>query len=123
MIRINEYLSTKIKDAKYLEKDPNDPSTWEVGDILSGTFGYSMILPRFYKIIKRTAKSFTVVRLEGKIVSGHRNGQWEEIATDDLYDENEPPITARINKHGTVHVKDVYVTLWDGKPIYGDDMD
>lgn len=104
------------------EKDPYDSSTWDVGDILAGTVGYSMVLPRFYKIIKRTAKSFTVQRMESKIVSGHRNGQWEEVA-----DEKAPlkgvPTNARIRKSGSVVVNDCYVHLWNGEPLHGDDMD
>lgn len=128
MKNFNEYINEKLVIGKGIihkdqpKKDLNDPSFWKIGDILAGTAGYSMILPRFYKIIKRTAKSFTVQRMEGKIVSGHRNGQWEEVA-----DENAPLsgklLTGRIRKYGGVVIDDVHVHLWDGKPLYGDDMD
>lgn len=122
---INNYINEKLvlnKTTKIIKSDPNNPDTWKVGDILAGTAGYSMRLPEFYKIVKRTAKSFTVQQMKGKIVSGHRNGQWEEIA-----DEDAPLIektyTGRIRKYGGVQVNGVNVHLWDGKPLYGDDMD
>ena len=104
-------------------KDPEDPDTWDVGDILAGTYGYSMTLPRFFKIVKRTPSQFTLVRLRGKIVSGHRNGQWEEVATDEEYGGK--PVICRLRKgRSSLKVDNyVYVKLWDGKPLYGDDMD
>ena len=108
------------KDTKEIK--PDDPSQWEVGDILAGTFGYTISCPVFYKIIKRTAKQFTVARIPGKIISGHRNGQWKEIADEKATPEKET-INARINKNGNVIVDGVYVRLWDGTPLQGDDMD
>lgn len=102
-------------------KSKDDPTTWEVGDILAGTFGYSMTLPRFFKITRKSASQFTCIRLKGKIVSGHRNGQWEEIASDEPYDDKE--YKARITKRNTLHIDNVYVKLWDGEALYGDDMD
>ena len=108
------------KDTKEIKLD--DPSQWEVGDILAGTFGYTISCPVFYKIIKRTAKQFTVARIPGKIISGHRNGQWKEIADEKAIPEKET-INARINKNGNVIVDGVYVRLWDGTPLQGDDMD
>lgn len=125
MQSILNYILEKLvinKDSKSINKDPNDPSTWTVGDILAGTSGWSMCLPHFYKIIKRTAKSFTVQRMKGKIVSGHRNGQWEEVA-----DENAPLVgkllTGRVRKYGGVSIDGCHVHLWNGKPLHGDDMD
>lgn len=103
------------------DKSVDDPDTWEIGDILAGTAGYSMTLPRFFKIIKKTYKQFTCVRLRGKIVSGHRNGQWEEVATDEQYGDEQ--YVARIGKRGSLKIDNTYVRLWDGEPLYGDDMD
>lgn len=114
-------LSKKNPTAISKEKNNKDPETWEIGDVLAGTFGYSMTLPRFFKIIKRTAKQFTCIRLKGKIVSGHRNGQWEEVPTDEPYDNTQ--YTGRINKWGYVKIDDIAVKIWDGEPLYGDDMD
>ena len=112
------------KDTNFKGVDEEDPSTWGVGDIVCCTAGYSMSLPRFYKITKTTPKGIVVQKMKGKIVSGHRNGQWEEIA-----DENGPlgeEFKGRITQRGSgMHVKinGHHVHLWDGKPLYGDDMD
>ena len=114
-------LSKKNPIAISKERKNDDPDTFEIGDILAGTAGYTMTLPRFYKIIKRTNKQFTCVRLKGKIVSGHRNGQWEEIPTDEYYNDTE--YTCRINKWGSIKIDGHTVTVWNGKPLYGDDMD
>lgn len=106
------------------EKNAEDATTWEVGDILAGSSGYNMVLPRFYKITKKTASQFTCIRLAGKIVDGSRNGQWHEIATDEPYEyDHGKEYKCRINKWGRVRVDDVLVSLWNGKPLYGDDMD
>ena len=115
------YLITKSKQLDSKERKNDDPETFEVGDILAGTFGYSMTIPRFFKIIKRTAKQFTCIRLKGKIVSGHKNGQWEEIPTDEPYDDKQ--YVGRINKWGLLKIDDVYVKIWNGKPLQGDDQD
>lgn len=110
---------------RQIEKKRDDPSTWEVGDILAGCWGYSMTLPVFYEIIKRTDKSFTVVQRKGKIVSGHRNGQWEEIVDDSTRDKDlkGEKLTGRIRKWGGVKIGPAYVHLWNGEPLHGDDMD
>lgn len=104
------------------DKKRDDPSLWEVGDIICGTWGYSMCFPAWYKIIKRTAKMFTVQEIPGKIIKGSRNGQWEEIADIEAPAKGKE-IRARINKHGSVKVDSTYVHLWDGEtPLHGDDM-
>ena len=112
------------KDTKVTKVDPNDPTTWIVGDIVCCIAGYSMCLPRFYKITRKTPKGIVVKRMPGKIISGSRNGQWQEIA-----DEKAPlgdEFKGRIVQRGTysrVKIDGNSVHLWDGKPLYGDDMD
>ena len=127
MKSILEYLSTKAKNLKPYnseESDPDDPMTWKTDDILCGSWSYTMTLPRWYRIVKRTDKMFTLQRLEGKLVSGHHNGQWEEIASDETY-YNEKPIRVKLNKRGYLVVDGrIILRLWDGKtPLQGDDMD
>lgn len=130
-IHINEYLNTKdIKedpDKIRNNKRTDAPSTWEVGDILCGCYHYSVTLPYFYKIIKKSNVQFTLQRMEEKLVSGHYNGQYEVIA-DDKEDEKEKPIKVRVNKYGRVQVGSgwgaVILRLWDGKtPLKGNDLD
>lgn len=110
---------TEELSTKDLKKNPDDPNTWGIGDILAGTTHFYGIIPHFYKITKKTAKTFTVVELCGKIVSGQRNGQFSEVATDELYDNKEIRVLIKEN----LRIKDVFVSLWDGNPLYGDDMD
>lgn len=120
MKSILEYLSKSTVEQK--EKNPDDPTTWSFGDIICGTAGWSMCLPRWFKIIKKTAKQFTCRRLKGKIVSGHHNGQWTEIPSNEYYDEKE--YKGRITKWGGLRIDDTLMHLWDGKtPLHGDDMD
>lgn len=113
-------------DSKISQKnvDPYDPTDWKAGDILCGTWGYNMTIPVFYRIEKRTSKSFTIVELEKKLVSGHYNGQFEEepdLKAKSTYKQQ----NVRINKHGHLYItsKRVLLHKWDGKPIYGNDMD
>ena len=123
MISLLEYIN-KTKTSEYTT-DKKDPNNWEVGDVLYGTAGFTMTLPRFYKIVKKTNKTFTVRRLEGKIVSGHHNGQWQEVATDKFYDGAKDE-TCRVNKWGYVRLGGKYgfsLSYYDGHPVYGDDMD
>jgi len=98
-----------------------DPHNWEIGDIVCCIAGYSMCLPRFYKITKKTPKGIVVKRMAGKIISGHKNGQWEEIA-----DENAPlgeEFKGRITPRGTVKIDGNSVHYWNGNPLHGDDLD
>lgn len=112
------------KNTKVSSTTKEDPHNWEIGDIVCCIAGYSMCLPRFYKITRKTPKGIVVKRMGGKIVSGHRNGQWEEIA-----DENAPlgeEFKGRITQRGTyiaVKIDGNSVHYWNGKPLHGDDMD
>lgn len=129
MINITKFILEKLKINKDMEVGPDkkadDPDTWEVGDILFGTWGYNMTLPAFFKVIKKTAKQFTVVKLSKKLASGHYNGSFEEIPDDSKLESDlkKLPIKARINKRNNLVIDGVYVRLWDGKPVWGNDMD
>lgn len=107
------------------DEDLTDNTKWKVGDILCGVWSYSMTIPYFYKILKRTAKSFTIIELKTKIVSGHFNGQYE-VMPEYPYkvDNDEKPITARIKKDGYVYANKVHLNKWDGKtPLPGNGLD
>lgn len=129
MINIKDFIFEKLKLNKDIEigadKKEDDPTTWDVGDILSGTFGYNMVIPAFFKVIKKTAKQFTVVKLSKKLASGHYNGSFEEVPDESKLDQDlkRNPIRARINKRNHLVIDNIYVSLWDGKPVHGDDMD
>ena len=130
-IGLSSWDMKKVKDKRYMldgcikikdrEKTNDDPTTWEVGDIICGTAGATMSLPRFFKIIKKTNLKFTCIRLKGKLVSGSHNGQWQEVASEEQYDNRE--YTGVANKFGSLKIDDTYMSLWNGKPLYGDDQD
>jgi len=130
MKHIIEYLFEKLKinkDTQNKNSDPEDPSTWQPGDILSGTFGYSMTLPIFYYIVKRTTSQFTLVKLSKKIVSGHHNGSFEEVPDESKLEKDlkGKEIRARLSKNSGSYLKvdGHYMHLWDGEPVWGNDMD
>lgn len=129
MKHITQYILEKFKISKdtKLSSDPDDISTWKEGDILYGTFGYSMTIPVFYKVIKRTNLQFTVVKLSKKIVSGHRNGDFYEVPDDTKLEKDlkGTQYRGRIRKKGKniLKIDDVYCHLWDGEPVYGNDLD
>lgn len=125
MKKFYQYIIEKLKidkDIKSQDKDSNDPNTWDEGDILSGTFCYNMTIPYFYKVIKKTAKTFTLIELPKKLASGHYNGLFSEVP-DDSKEPKAKPKTVRINKWGSLFIGRVHLHLWDGKPVEGDDMD
>lgn len=121
-----EYLDTKIKYDKFLaEREPDNPKTWKVGDIVYGLWGYSISRPRFYKIDRITPKTLFLTRIKGKVVEGAYNGQYKEIPTDQL-DKDCPQARATISKSGrAVITKEMYMHLylWTGEPIDGNGLD
>ena len=125
---ITKYIVEKFrlsKDNLTNHYEPDDPTYWEVDDVLSGTYGYNMTLPVFYKIVKKPPKGFSVVKLTSKLASGHYNGSFTEVPDDSCLkdDLKQKPKTVRINSRGNVVIDRCYVTLWDGKPVWGNDMD
>ena len=74
MKQIKDYIIEKYlinNDVKDESARSDDPSTWNTGDILVGIMSYSMVLVKFFKIVRRTAKKFVVVELEDKVVKGN----------------------------------------------------
>ena len=126
---LNEALikkDTKLDKNSY--KKAYDPNTWTVGDTLYGVSHYSMTLPYFYKVIKKTAKTFTLVELTAKLASGHYNGYFSEVPDDSKLEKDlkGEQIRARINKYNNLVVgksSKIYLKLWNGEPVEGCDLD
>jgi len=116
---IIEKLSKINKDTKL---DNTGPETWEVGDIIVATFSYSMTIVKFYEIIKRTNKSFTLRQLKDKVVKGD-GMQGEMVAIEGEYEKGEKDVIARINKFGSVKFDSYYCNRWDGKPVWFSHLD
>ena len=104
------------KNTKNNENDPNNPNYWQIGAILCGTWSFDNKFPIFFKIIKKSNNTFTLARIEGKIISGDYS-KWEEEPdmTKDLGKE----IKVRINQKNKLVINDVTLGLWDGKPLTG----
>lgn len=118
---------TKIDKNSYKKTD--DPNTWTVGDTLYGVYSYSMTLPYFYKIVKKSGKTFTLVELSAKLASGHYNGNFSEVPDDSKLEKDlkGEQIRTRINKFNRLAVRHysskINLHLWDGKPVEGCDLD
>ncbi len=128
MKNINQFIIEKLKLSKDKEIVPDaaldDPTYWEVGDIVCGTWSYSMTIPYFFKILKRTEKSFTIVELPKKLVSGHYNSYHFEEIPDETKQPTKKPQNVRIKRGlNAVYVDRIHLRKWDGKPLSGDDMD
>lgn len=123
---INNFILEKLKitkDSKNDNRDPDDPKTWVVGDILVCQWGYSMVIVDFYKIIKTTGKSFVLRKLKDKKISGD-GWRGECVPIENEFEKNEQDINVRINKYNYVKIKDKgHCSLWTGNPVHYDHMD
>jgi hypothetical protein len=116
-------------------QDPDYENPFEVGDILEGDFGYSMILPVWVQVISKTAKTVTVRRLEDKVVSHDGYGQagtkrpipnsfakgWG-----DSYEEKKCIVKKGYNRDKSDNPKKDYFILFEGKILRiwdGEDRD
>lgn len=103
-------------------------TTIKVGDILAGTWGYSMVIPCFYKVIKLTEKRAKVIELGRRMVSDDGYGQrGYEVPTDYPKDWGKEE-QARPYKDGEYWLVGSryslrFLSKWDGKPIWADYMD
>lgn len=106
----------------------------KVGDILCGTWGYSMTIPCFFKVIAMTDKRLKVVELPKQMVNctdgGYNQQGYEmpvnvdtirltskqsQLARQSKYDSNRFVVGSNYDAR--------YLRLWDGKPIWADYMD
>ena len=97
------------------------------GQILSGDFGYSMSLPSFYRVVKRTNSTAVLQKLR----SVRRPVMDDSGYTGDFYavpgQPDETPFKKKIKKDGFNEiVEGAYgetLRLWNGKPTRGNDYD
>jgi len=121
MIDLTEFISEKLHINADSKPKEADATTHKIGDILFGSGGYTMILPHFYQVISRTAKSYKVKELKQKIVSGGGfQGEVEpirnEFKDDTIY-------KCVVSKYGNLKIDGHQVNLWDGKPKQYDHLD
>ncbi len=100
----------------------------ENGTILAGTWGATMVIPEFYKVVKMTAKTAKVVKMKKKMLTPNSYGQQGyEVPSEEGTLELAEPLNARLTNYGWVvtdkyHTK-VCVEEWNGQPIWADYMD
>jgi hypothetical protein len=105
----------KIKDMKKIED-------WTTNDVLYTKGGYGCTIVTFYKVIKRTAKTLTVIRIEKSNI-GDNPANCHTVPADGLSAcEYATEEVARINKYGNAHIKNDPLSLkfWDGTPVWTD---
>lgn len=107
------------------EKSPKDI---EVGDIIYANFGYTMTLPVFGRVIKRTPCTYVIEELPSKEFGSDRYGQ-QGLALPVLDGSSRPAHANRrlranrFTKSGNLSWDGHYATLWDGKARWYDYMD
>lgn len=107
------------------EKSPKDI---EVGDIIYANFGYTMTLPVFGRVIKRTPCTYVIEELPSKEFGRDRYGQ-QGLAIPVLDGSSRPAHANRrlranrFTKSGNLSWNGHYATFWDGKARWYDYMD
>lgn len=130
------------KAGKKPEEDGDFENPFEVGDILYGEVGYSMIIPEWLEVIKTTAKTVTCKRLNDRVIEHDGYGQrgTKEPLKGSYYRSEatingkraDDPVTLRVNKssynQSATDPKERYYAstgsrgsfkayyLWDGQP-------
>lgn len=99
-------------------------TTIKVGDILAGTWGYSMVIPAFYKVVKVTPKRLKLMEYDGRMISHDGFGQQGYEVPDFTKERGE--VLGRV-KGDWIIVGSKYSTRllqkWDGQPVWADYMD
>ena len=99
----------------------------EVGDILVCSWGYSMTLVDFYKVIERKKSSIKLAKLENKYVSGN-SMQGQVVPTTNVKPDNN--VDGKLFRVGVKWSSEIvckingnYAYYWDGKPEHFNTLD
>ena len=119
MKNLTKFIIEKLKissKSKITNKIPDDPSCWEVGDIIC-FYGFHI---EFYKIIKRTKKQFDFHNIPVKMISGYFNSAKYECIPD-IDKESEEITKGKITKDNLLMIdsRSRYAELWDGNTVEG----
>lgn len=100
----------------------------KVGDILVCSWGYSMTLVDFYKVVKTTPKTAYLSKMGSKTVEQDAYGMSSRVMPGEVI-SSEKPLMRRIQKsnyNGELYCKITdyqYARKWDGKSKYFNDND
>lgn len=98
---------------------------FNVGTIVCYNVGYSMSLPKFALIVRRTPKMIETVRLptyKRSTDGGYGFQGYERPIEQCLVPEDVRTIRTRMGKHG-FSVEGRWTTIWDGKERWFDHLD
>lgn len=104
--------------------DPTFVNPYKVGDVLSGTYGYSMVLPIFFEVVKVTKAQVVLKELKAYVSSGDYMRGYTMPCLGEYASEQ----TFRCGVHKSnwgygVSVHGKYVNIWNGNAIAHDRMD
>lgn len=91
--------------------------------ILHCTIGYSMILPNFFLVLKKTKRTLTLIKLQTKFTQDDGYGQKGECVPVMKPERGEQPFTKRLSKYGMAYKNRYALDIWDGKPKAFDTYD
>ena len=90
---------------------------FNIGDIIVSSFIYQARMNYFWKVIRTTPKTVTVVQIGNTIVGNEGFGQnGTEIANPDVVYDDVVKV-GRINKYGRLKINGDNAELWNGKPV------
>lgn len=97
---------------------------FKVGDMLAGTWGATMVIPAFYKVVRLTPKRLVLEEYDGRMINSDGFGQQGYEVPD--YSRPKGQKMGRI-EGGYVVVGSRYDTVllkkWNGQPVWADYMD
>jgi len=116
MKQLISYLTEKLKlnkDTK-VNTSSTDTESWQVGDFICAHGTYL----EFYKIMKRTASRFDLIKYETKILSGSLNAvEYTAIPDENSTCRSSSKLIVTKRGFSIDGEKYSYVHLWDGEPV------
>ena len=106
----------------------NNNQEIKVGDILVCSWGYSMSLVDFYKVVKVTAKSAFLLKMGNKTVEHDSYGMYSRVMPSEICTTDKPLMRRIQRSHydGELYCKITdyqYARKWDGQSKYFNDND
>ena len=126
-------VTTYEQTALYLNEDAaataatKQPRDIEVGDIVYANFGYSMVIPTFGRVVKRTPCTYVIEELPTKHYGVDKYGQQgmalPVLDGTTVSRAHRAPRSNRFSKSGYLSWNGTYASFWDGKAKWYDFMD
>ena len=117
-------LFEKLVDANENSSKSVEDDVYKVGDIYAGTYGYSMVLAEFAKIIQVLPKSIKFAILDKKPSPNNHGDPSHYPVIPDLNKVLRVVMVRKpTNPNNGIDVKKTWMQKWDGKEIIEDHMD